>query len=316
MTDPYAVLGVAKGADGPTIKKAYRKLAKALHPDANQDNPAAAARFSDVARAYDLLTDKDKRAAYDRGEIDGDGNPRMPQGFGGGGFQGGFRPGQGGGFSGGFGGAEEVDLSDLFGGMFGGSRRAGGGFGGRGSGGGPRTSAPPRGGDIAYRLKVPFVDAAQLTAQRITLSDGKSIDLKLAAGVETGTQMRLGGKGQPGPSGAGDAIVTIEIEPHAFYIRDGDTIRLDLPITVKEALEGAKVKVPTVEGAVMLTIPAGSSSGRTLRLKGKGFTIKSGGRGDQLVTLMIQLPDDGDRDFADFVAQWNPVDNPRFKLGV
>lgn len=314
MADPYSILGVAKNADEKAIKSAYRKLAKELHPDRNADNPKAAERFSELSRAYDLLSDKDKRAAFDRGEIDAEGNPRMPHGFGGGGFGGGgFRGGPGGGFGGG---QADVDLGDLFEGLFGGGgARARGGPGGGFGGFGGRAHAAPRGADVAYRLKVPFADAATLAPQRITLSDGKTIDLKLPAGVESGTQMRLGGKGQAGPGGPGDAMVTIDIEDHAFFRRDGDTILLDLPISLKEAVEGGKIKVPTVDGAVMLTIPAGSSSGRVMRLKGKGFTKKGGDRGDQRVTLMVQVPTD-DAALRDFVANWSYEENVRAKLGV
>ena len=294
--DPYSTLGIARGASEKEVKSAYRKLAKELHPDRNKDNPKATARFSEVTRAYDLLSDKDKRAKFDRGEIDIDGNPAMPfggaGGFGGG-FNGGFR--QGARAPGGFPGGEEVDLSDLFEGLFGG-RAAAGGFGNGprpGAGFGRRAPPPPqRGGNINYRLKVPFADAATLKEQRIGLSDGSTIDLKLPAGVEDGTQMRLKGKGQPGPAGAGDATVTIEIEPHAFFTREGDAVRLELPITLDEAINGAKIKVPTVEGPVMLTVAPGSGSGKVLRLKGRGFSRKGGGRGDQLVSLQVQLPDD------------------------
>ena len=157
--------------------------------------------------------------------------------------------------------------------------------------------------------------AATLQKQRITLEDGKTIDLSLPKGVEEGTQMRLSGKGRPGPGGNGDAIVTIHINPHPFYERDGDNIRLDLPISLKEAVEGAKIKVPTVDGPVMLSIPAGSDSGKTLRLKNKGFTGKSGVRGNQLVTLMIVLPKH-DEKLAEFVKGWKPEGNPRASLGV
>ncbi|HKY81235.1 MAG TPA: DnaJ C-terminal domain-containing protein, partial [Sphingobium sp.] len=260
MADPYSTLGVARGAGEAEIKSAYRKLAKELHPDRNQDNPKAAERFSAVSSAYDLLSDKDKRARFDRGEIDGDGNPTAPFGFGGngGGFRG--RPGQAGGFE-----AEGADFGDIFEGLFGGGgARRGGGFGGFG-----RQAPPQRGANVAYRLAVQFVDAATRAPQRITLQDGKTIDLKLPAGVETGTQMRLSGKGQPGPGGAGDAIVTIEVKPHPFFTRDGDNVLLDLPITLDEAVKGGKVKVPTVDGPVMLGVPAGTSSGKTLRLRGK-----------------------------------------------
>ena len=313
MADPYSTLGVARSATEADIKKAYRKLAKELHPDRNKDNPKAAEKFSQVTAAYDLLSDKDKRARFDRGEIDGDGNPASPFGAGFGGFSGG-RPGAGqGGFrSQDFGGAEGVDVSDIFEGLFGGRT---GGPGGGFSGGFGRRQPPPKGANAAYRLRVPFVDAAACAPQRITLADGKTIDLKLPHGVDTGTQMRLPGKGEQGPGGAGDAIVTIEVQPHRFFTRDGDDVRLNLPITLVEAVKGGAVKVPTVEKPVMLTVPKGSSSGRTLRLKGKGFHKKDGTRGDQLVTLMVDVPA-GDAALASFVEGWSGGGNPRADMGV
>lgn len=313
MADPYSILGVARGASEKDIKSAYRKLAKELHPDRNQDNPKAAERFSEVTRAYDLLSDKDKRARFDRGEIDVDGNPTgygfggPGGGFGGAGGQRGFRAD---GFEG-FGGGQDagIDIGDIFEGLFGGR----GGFGG--SPGGGRARPAPKGANVSYQLGVSLPDAAARATQRITLADGKTIDLKLPAGVEDGTQMRLAGKGEPGPGGAGHAIVTIRIQPHAFFRRDGDNLRIDLPITLDEALNGGKVKVPTAEGAVMLTVAPGSSSGKTLRIPGKGFSRRDGTRGDQLVTLEIQLPE-GDADLAKRLEGWSDQRNLRSRLGV
>ena len=312
MADPYSILGVARSASEAEIKSAYRKLAKELHPDRNKDNPKAAEKFSDVTKAYDLLSDKTKRAQFDRGEIDADGNPAMPFGFGGGG--GGFRGDPRGGGQGGFGGfaGDGADFGDIFEGLFGGRGGAAGG-GPFGFGGG--RSAPPKGANVAYRLAVSFVDAATQAMQRITLADGKTIDLKLPAGVETGTQMRLAGKGQAGPGGNGDGIVTITVKDHPFYERDGDNIRLDLPITLGEAVKGATVKVPTVDGPVMLSIPAGSSSGKVMRLKGKGFSSKGGGRGDQLVRLMIDIPSH-DPMLAERLGDWVDARPVRADLGV
>lgn len=300
MADPYSTLGVARGASDAEIKKAYRKLAKELHPDTNPNNPKAAARFAGVTAAYDLLSDKDKRARFDRGEIDGDGNPANPFAGARGGSSGGFRGNPGGG---GFAGAVDGDLSDIFEGLFG-----GGGF-------GRRSPPPARGANVNYRLAISFIDAASSAPQRITLQDGKTIDLKIPPGVENGTQVRLAGKGQVGSGGAGDAIVTIEIGTHRFFTRDGDHVRLDLPITLGEAVLGGKVKVPTVDGAVMLGIPRGATSGKVLRLKGKGFTGKSGVRGDQLVTLMIDVPAD-DPALDQFVQGWTDNRNPRADIGV
>lgn len=315
MADPYSILGVARGASEKDIKSAYRKLAKELHPDRNQDNPKAAERFSEVTRAYDLLSDKDKRARFDRGEIDIDGNPTGGFGFGGGpggGFGGGSQRGfRADGFEG-FGGGDGIDLGDIFEGLFGGRGGMGGGAGGP-FGGGRRTA--PKGANVAYKLGVSLPDAATRATQRITLSDGKTIDLKLPAGVEDGTQMRLAGKGEPGPGGAGDAIVTIHLQPHPFFKRDGDNLRIDVPISLDEAVNGAKVKVPTADGAVMLTVAPGTSSGKTLRLGGKGFTRKDGTRGDQLITIEVQLPEN-DPDLVQRLEGWRDPRNLRAKLGV
>jgi DnaJ-class molecular chaperone len=319
--DLYQRLGIKRGASEEEVKKAYRSLAKQLHPDRNKDNPNAAKRFGEITQAYDLLSDKDKRARYDRGEIDEDGNPKMPFGAGFGGYSpggsGGPRPGPGGfeGFPGGFDASNTADLSDLFEGLFGAANAARGRKQRGPSGFRPRSRAPQKGADVAYRLKVPFVDAATLRPQRITLADGKTIDLKLPKGIEDGTRIRLTGKGQPGPGGTGDAIVTVRIAPHPFYTREGNDIRLQLPVTLKEAVLGAKVKVPTPDGPVMLTIPKGTSSGKVLRLKGRGFTDKSGKRGDQLVTVEVDLPA-GASDLEAFAQSWKGGGNPRAPLGV
>ncbi|KPF92672.1 molecular chaperone DnaJ [Novosphingobium sp. AAP83] len=313
MADPYSTLGVPRSATEKDIKSAYRKLAKELHPDTNKDNPKATERFSEVTNAYDLLSDRDKRAKFDRGEIDADGNPAG--GFGGGGFSGGGFGGNPRGHQGGFGASPEgIDIGDIFEGLFGG--RAGGMGAGMGAGmGGARRGPPPKGANVNYRLQVSFVDAATRADQRITLSDGKTIDLKLPSGLEQGQQMRLGGRGEPGPGGNGDAIVTIEIGAHPFYERDGDNLRMDLPISLTEAVHGAKVKVPTVDGPVMLTVAPGTSSGRTLRLKGRGFSRKDATRGDQLVTLQIDLPAD-DADLKARLDGWLDARDIRSKLGA
>lgn len=304
MRDPYQVLGVSKSASEAEIKKAFRTLAKNNHPDRNADNPAALERFKEANAAYELLSDPANRARFDRGEIGPDGQPASPFGYGGGGG-GGF--GGSGGFrgdpyrgastrssdAGGFdfaGGADDI-FSEIFGGRspFGGSTS---GF---------RTQ--PRGPDVAYRLSVPFTDAATLKPQRVTLRSGRTIEIKLPAGIESGRQVRLAGQGEAGPAGPGDALVTLDVAPHRVFVRDGDDIRLDLPVTLEEAVLGAKVRMPTAEGPVTLTIPAGTTSGKVFRLKGRGFTRLDGTRGDQLVTVMIDLPAD-DSDLKAFAAKW------------
>lgn len=304
--DPYQLLGVKKGADEKEIKSAYRKLAKELHPDYNKDDPVKAEKFSLVTRAYDLLTDKDKRAQFDRGEIDMDGNQTAPFGYGGGSYSG-----HGQSRAGGFGGADfggfgndGVDFGDIFDGLFGGAgsnNRRSSGFG---------TQPPAKGANVGYKLTVDFISAVTLAPQSVTLSDGKTVSIKLPKGVETGTKIRLAGKGQPGAGGPGDAIVTITIGNHPHFRSDGDNVLLELPISLKEAVEGGKVRAPTPDGAVMLTIKPGMNGGQQLRLKNRGFHKKNGERGDLIITLRIDIPD-SDEALAEFVKNWQPQHDPR-----
>ncbi len=307
MRDPYQILGVGRGASDAEIKKAYRKLAKENHPDRNADNAKALERFKEANGAYELLSDAEKKGRFDRGEIDGEGNPTSPfRGQGGG--RGGQDPfgragaGRGGAssfeFGGGGGGAEDL-FAELFGG------RSGGGF----------RAPPQKGSDIAYRLAVPFEDAAALKPQRVTLKSGKTVELKLPAGIETGRQVRMAGQGDPGPAGPGDALVTLEVGRHKFFRRDGDDVRLDLPISLGEAVLGAKVRMPTVEGPVTLTLPPGTNSGKIFRLKGRGFSRADGSRGDQLVSVLIDLPAD-DAALRGFVEGWKDEREVRRELGV
>ncbi len=312
MRDPYTVLGVPRGATEAEIKKAYRKIAKDNHPDRNAGNEAKLERFKEASAANTLLSDPDTRARFDRGEVDADGNPKAPPGYGGGGGgQGPFGARSGASsssfeFDGG-------DAGDLFSELFG---RGGSAFGG---GGGfeeqLRRQAAPRGADVAYRLSVPFEDAATLKPQRVTLRNGKTLDLKLPAGFSADKPLRMGGQGEAGPGGAGDALITLDTAHHRFFKRDGDDIRLDLTVTLNEAVDGAKVKVPTVDGPVTLTVAPGSTSGRTLRLKGRGFTRADGTRGDLLATLVVDLPQD-DAELRAFTARWTDARKVRAALGV
>lgn len=283
MRDPYKVLGVERGAKEAEIKSAYRRLAKKLHPDANKGDDKAAQRFAEISAAYDLLKDQDKRARFDRGEIDAEGNPK--------GFAGDpFAP--GGPFAGaGHGAAADGSWSfrsggfrteDMFADLFN-QRR---------SGGGP-FSGMSAGRDVAYTLTVPFLEAVRGGVRRVTLSGGRTLDVRIPKAVENGQQIRLRGQGEPGPGGgpAGDALITIRLEPHPLFERDGDTLRLTLPVTLYEAVLGGKVRVPTPSGSVEMTIPPNSSGGRVLRLKGRGVEHEGGPAGDLLVTLRIVLPD-------------------------
>jgi DnaJ-class molecular chaperone len=314
MRDPYDLLGVSKTASAAEIKNAYRKLAKKLHPDANKHDPKAANRFAEVNAAYEIVGDADKRKAYDRGEIDAEGKPRF-QGFegfgagrGGGGFgedsyesfsfgPGGFRR-QSGRGGGGFGGFEDI-LKDVFSGGGGARRRGGGGFAFS-----EEDFAPPGSGDIPVSLTITLPEAAKGAKKRVRLPTGKEVEVKVPAGLADGQQIRLKGQGLPGARGkAGDAIITIIVATHPIFQRDGADLRLDLPITLYEAVLGAKVRVPTLDGAVELNIPAGTNSGRTFRLKGKGFPVSTGA-GDLLASVRILLPDRPDPDLEALMKKW------------
>jgi DnaJ-class molecular chaperone len=295
--DPYDVLGVSRSASASEIKKAYRNLAKTWHPDTNKDDPKAKERFAEATTAYDLLSDKDKRARYDRGEIDADGNPRF-QGFEGFAHHGAgaqSKAGPGGmrwSFTRSGGGASGFDPEDVLSELFGGRR----GF-GSASGRTRSTQRPPtRGEDVSLTLDVELVDAVKGATKRIRLPDGKEIDLKIPRGIESGRQIRLKGKGRPDPYGGtpGDALITINVLPHPQFTVSGHDLRHELTIPLADAVLGASVRVPTLDSAVEMRIPPWTNGGRTMRLKGKGLPRPGGGHGDLLVTLRIALPDPPD----------------------
>jgi DnaJ-class molecular chaperone len=321
MRDPYEVLGVSKGANEADVKSAYRRLAKKLHPDANKHDPKAASRFAELNAAYEIVGDSDKRKAFDRGEIDAEGKPRFQgfEGFGarpGGGAHGpggahfesfsfgpdGFRR-SGGGGAGAGGGA---GFEDLLRGMFGG--RAGGGRGHGTQFEAEDFGAPAGGQDLHASLTVTLGDAAKGTKTRVHLPTGKDVEVKIPAGIASGQQIRLKGQGWPSASGrAGDALITINVAPHPLFKPDGADLRLELPITLYEAVLGGKVRVPTLDGAVELAIPAGTNSGRTFRLKGKGLGLglkAKSGAGDLLATVRVVLPEHIDDEFKELMKKW------------
>ncbi len=321
MRDPYEVLGVPRAASSQDIKKAYRRLAKKLHPDTNKDTKAAA-KFAELNSAYEILGEEDKRKAFDRGEIDADGKPRFH------GFEG-FRPGAGGGFApdgfetftwgpegvrrsaGGRGAGANPQNSrafeDLLNSVF-------GGFGGAGTGSRPpfggaefetEEFAPAgRGRDLNAAITITLEEAVNGATKRLRLPTGKDVDVKIPAGMAEGQQIRLRGQGFPSQTGeAGDALITVSIAPHAWFRVEDANLRLDLPITLYEAVLGAKVRVPTLAGAVELAIPPGTAGNRTFRLKGKGLPAK-GGAGDLFVTTRIVLPEDKDSALEELMRAW------------
>lgn len=283
--DPYKELGVSRGASADEIKKAFRKLAKELHPDKNPGNTVADERFKRITAAFDLLGDKDKRAKFDRGEIDADGREQF-RGFGGAGGPGGPRSGPGGnpfGQGGARPGFENIDLDELFGGMFGGGARPGGARAG---------GFPGKGQDVKATLEISLEDSISGATRRIQFSDGRMLDVAIPKGAADGQTIRLKGQGTPGRGGpAGDALIELKVARHPVFTRDGADLTMDQPVALYDAVLGGKVPVRTPEGTVSMTIPPGSSSGKVLRLKGRG-AFADGKRGDLLARLMITLPED------------------------
>ena len=301
--DPYAALGVKKDATQADIQKAYRRLAKKFHPDLNPGNTAAEDRFKEISAANDLLGDPDKRARFDRGEIDASGaeRPRRQQ------YYRDFADREGwsayntnSGFAdfGDFSGSEDI-LSEIF---------------GRGSRAGRR-----RGQDVRYHLDLSFLDAINGGKQSLVLPDGATLDVNIPPGTRDGQVLRLKGKGRPAPGEGppGDALIEINVLPHPFFTRKGDDILLDLPISLKEAVLGAKIAAPTPSGTVTVTVPKWSNTGRVLRLKGRGVPRRDGSKGDEYITLKLLLPEKPDPELERFVAQWQPVAySPRQFMGV
>lgn len=290
--DPYQELGVSRAATADEIRKAFRKLAKANHPDTNPGNKEAEERFKRVSAAFDIIGDPEKRKKFDAGEIDAEGRETF-RGFGGGGGAGGpWGPPPGGGFGGRGGGYrsetfEGVDLGDILGEMFG-----GGGRGGRGGGaGGGFGGFSQRGADVRAKLEIDLIDAIRGGKRRIAFSDGRTVDVTIPKGAQEGQTLRLRGQGAPGRSGPGDAFIELTIQPHPIFRREGEVLVMDLPVTLYDAVLGGKVEAPTPDGPVTLTIPKGSNTGAKLRLKGKGLTDAQGRRGDLFARLVVALPD-------------------------
>jgi DnaJ-class molecular chaperone len=296
--NPYDVLGVKKDASEAELQKAYRTMAKKLHPDMNPGDKKAEEKFKEISAAYDIVGDDKKRARFDRGEIDATGQEIRGNPFARGGGAGGFRPGHGGGQSGGQGGFAFEDMGDIFDSMF--SNARGGAKTGRGG-------FPNKGEDESFRLEIGFLEAVNGAKRRVSLPSGKSLDINIPAGMTNGQSIRLKGQGGPGFNGgaAGDVLIEVKVADHPTFKRQGRDIHVDLPVSLSEAVLGAKVDVPTISGSVTLTVPKGSNTGTTLRLRGKGVPAgKTEAAGDQYVTLKIMLPKTPDSDLEAWARTW------------
>ena len=304
MRDPYEVLGVSRSASDADIKKTYRRLVKETHPDLNPGDKKVEQRFKDLSSAYDLLRDKKKRARYDRGEIDAEGKERpefaFHRAYGDAGRSRGARA--GGARAAGGGGGGSFSAHDIFDELFG------------------RTSLKTKGANISYALSVDFLEAARGGKRRVVLSSGRSLEVNIPPGTENGQTLRLKGQGLPGMGGgpSGDALIEIKVGSHPYFTRKGRDIVVDVPVTLHEAVLGANIQVPTIDGKVAVKVPRGANSGTRLRLKGKGIAGSGGARGDQYVKLTIMLPDSPDSDLTNFVGRWKPGTNynPRKKAGL
>jgi DnaJ-class molecular chaperone len=295
MRDPYQVLGVQRDASADEIKKKYRQLAKKLHPDLNPGNAEAAAKFKDISAAYDLLSDAQKRAQFDRGEIDPSGAARPERQY----YRAYADSPQGAKYTSG------LDPDDLFADLF-----------GRGG----RREFKARGTDVSYVMPVDFIEAATGAKKRVTMADGKVLDVSIPPGTEDRQTLRLKGQGQPGFGGgpAGDAYIEVHLQPHAYFTRKDNDVHLELPVSLSEAVLGGKITVPTIDGDVAMNVPKNANAGTTLRLKGRGILDrKSQTRGDQYVKLKIVLPEQPDPELTRFVEGWSAgrEDDVRTRLG-
>ena len=289
MKDPYEVLGVARTASPEDVQKAYRRLAKKLHPDLNPGNKESEERFKEVSGANDLLSDPDKRRRFDNGEIDASGTERQQQRY--------YKDyaaeaAAGHPYENRSGYADFVDTDDIFAELL---RRQ------------EQQARRAPGPDLHYRLSIEFLDAVNGAAKRLTLPDGGTLDVTIPPGIQEGQILRLRGKGGPsrGEGNAGDALVELSIVPHRFFSRHGDDIHIELPVTLAEAALGGRIKVPTPAGPVLLTVPKGSNTGSTLRLKGKGVP-RRGGHGDEFVKLKVMLPTEPNPELEAFLSNWTP----------